>query len=930
MERKSAPGADARVVPAIVLLSIFLLAVVILAGVWSAPAIHAQTVAPAQSGLSVAETSEAGAWQIGALADECSAGDGVCLYEHPGYGGRWVRFVGSGCYGNFNDIGFNDIASSLRFTGSYAGRYTAVLYEHTYYAGVASQFAYDDPDFGNDAIGNDRASSICINPAPVASACIGDGVYLYEHTNYGGACQRFTTNVDNLTTTGFNDIASSIRLAGSFSGGSTRVTLCEHAGYGGACSQFTADDPDLRDDAVGNDRTTSVAIAANAAACPTITNWRGEYWNNTTLAGAPVLCRDDAAVNFDWGLGGPGGGVNNDYFSARWTREMTFNAGTYRFFLSGDDGVRLWINGQLVIDQWRIQSRTQYTQDLSLAAGNYALKVEYFENTGEANVALSWSQLSGSACPAITDWKGEYWNNRDLAGAPVLCRNDVNVNFNWGAGGPGGSVPDNNFSARWTRSLYFPQGRYRFHVASDDGVRLWLDGVLVIDQWRDQARTEYTVDRDLTAGNHSLRLDYYENLGDANVSLWWDQSVVTCPAYRAEYFNNQQLAGAPAYVTCEAAPLSHNWGIYGPGNGIGNDNFSARWTGRFHFDAGTTTFVARTDDGMRVWLNGGLLIDAWRVQAATEYRQSRTLAAGDYDVRIEYYENTGEAVAQFSWTQASTASGVVTSNKPAFDTCRLPLAPEMQEWWNSSPYYEANIYLGGISRACNDWNQQTLTAGWVQAVHNQGWNFIPTWVGPQAPCNTSGLARMSSDANTAFAQGRSEADAAVNAARAVGLTALGTGRTVIYYSLAPFPGDAGCRNTVSSFMSGWAGRLRELGMRSGGYGASCASYVADWASIANVPDNAWPATANWPRYDPSVTVWNAGSCVPNTLWTNHQRIFQYTPPHTEWWGSVGLNIDSNIADGDVAGTHSRVAGAAAAAGALTCDARHSGRQPRHG
>jgi hypothetical protein len=74
--------------------------------------------------------------------------------------------------------------------------------------------------------------------------------------------------------------------------------------------------------------------------------WRGEYYNNTTLTGSPAMARDDGPsfLNFDFGNGSPGWacGLGVDFFSARWTRTINFAAGTYRFYVTGDDGVRLY------------------------------------------------------------------------------------------------------------------------------------------------------------------------------------------------------------------------------------------------------------------------------------------------------------------------------------------------------------------------------------------------------------------------------------------------------------------------------------------------------------------------------------------------------------------------------------------------------------
>ena len=74
-----------------------------------------------------------------------------------------------------------------------------------------------------------------------------------------------------------------------------------------------------------------------------------------------------------------------------------------------------------------------------------------------------------------------------------------------------------------------------------------------------------------------------------------------------------------------------------------------RWTGNFDFAAGDTTFSVTADDGVRLYLDGQLLIDRWVDQGASTYTATRTLTAGTHQVKMEYYENTGDAVAKASW-----------------------------------------------------------------------------------------------------------------------------------------------------------------------------------------------------------------------------------------------------------------------------------------
>ena len=205
--------------------------------------------------LQVAEA-QPGSEVIGSAAGSRCQGDGIYLYEHSNYGGRCVKWTEND--NDFSDDNFNDMASSIRFVGSYSGgKYVAVLYEHAGRRGALSAFIADDPDLGNDKIGNDRASSIKISKVP---QCTGDGVYLYEDKNYGGRCRKFTGSYDDLSDTGFNDMASSLKLVGTYAGGRRTVTLCVHPGANGKCTTFREDDPNLGNDEVGHDRTSSVWI----------------------------------------------------------------------------------------------------------------------------------------------------------------------------------------------------------------------------------------------------------------------------------------------------------------------------------------------------------------------------------------------------------------------------------------------------------------------------------------------------------------------------------------------------------------------------------------------------------------------------------------------------------------------------------------------
>jgi hypothetical protein len=237
---------------------------------------------------------------------------------------------------------------------------------------------------------------------------------------------------------------------------------------------------------------------------------------------------------------------------------------------------------------------------------------------------------------------------------------------------------------------------------------------------------------------------------------------------------------------------------------------------------------------------------------------------------------------------AISPDSVGTVAARGFDQCAAGTVSQMQAWWNAGPFFYANIYIGGINRACP---QPNLTSSWVNSIlHSQGWGLIPTWVGPQAPtnnCPNDSCSAMSSNPATAKQQGISEANAATNVANALGLKP----PTIIYYDLEQYDGSSAA---AAAFVEGWVTRLHQLGNQAGVY-ANPTNAAADLATIANPPDAVWIASFN---NNKSVFGING---LPDNRWDHHQRINQYKGEHSETWGGVQfLKIDSDFSDGPVA------------------------------
>src|SRR5688572_5770337 len=119
---------------------------------------------------------------------------------------------------------------------------------------------------------------------------------------------------------------------------------------------------------------------------------RGEYFDNELLQGSPVI-RTDPNVNFDWGEGIPITGIPSEGFSVRWTGEILPRySDTYTFYLTSDDGSRLWVDGKRIANQWAPQLKTTVSGQIALQAGRrYSIQCEFFDRTVSAFVSLEWS-----------------------------------------------------------------------------------------------------------------------------------------------------------------------------------------------------------------------------------------------------------------------------------------------------------------------------------------------------------------------------------------------------------------------------------------------------------------------------------------------------------------------------------------------------------
>jgi len=161
-----------------------------------------------------------------------------------------------------------------------------------------------------------------------------------------------------------------------------------------------------------------------------------------------------------------------------------------------------------------------------------------FSSPGNAVSVTAPSSTTPSGCSAgINVFTGCYYNNAALQGAPVLTRTDTRINFDWRFAPPDPRLMS-TYSVRWQGNFTFDAGDYTFVATTSDGMRIYVDGVAVLDRWRDQPEFSYTVRRTIGQGSHLIVVEYYERTGSAAAVVTWrkNQDCNSLQAHLFEYF----------------------------------------------------------------------------------------------------------------------------------------------------------------------------------------------------------------------------------------------------------------------------------------------------------------------------------------------------------------------------------------------------------
>lgn len=359
------------------------------------------------------------------------------------------------------------------------------------------------------------------------------------------------------------------------------------------------------------------------------TNWSGTFFNSTDLSGTGIPVSNINGLNFNWGTGVPvvNGvpvpGIGADNFSARFTSTQNITPGHYNFYLASDDGVRLYVNGALVLDKFVGRALTMDTVSVTITSSPVNLTVEYFEGIDQAILQVQWFAgpiIPQTATPTLS----------------VPIRNYFEVS----------SVP-----LSWNR-VSWAVG-YQVQVATDTLFKhiVWSDATLSAD-------TLSVNTPDL--GNRPY---YWRVRAKTNATTWGGWSIIgafTVQVYdfgtnwSGTFFASNDLTGTGVLIS-GISGLNFNWGTGVPVvnglavPGIPADNFSARFTSVQTFDSGTYTFTAASDDGIRVYIDGAVRLDKFIGRTLTKDSFNATLTAGPHSLVVEYFEGTDQAILQVQW-----------------------------------------------------------------------------------------------------------------------------------------------------------------------------------------------------------------------------------------------------------------------------------------
>lgn len=429
-----------------------------------------------------------------------------------------------------------------------------------------------------------------------------------------------------------------------------------------------------------------------------------------TFPSTAALQRTESTIDVSASTASPAPGINADRYLARYTGEILVPAtGAYTFNVTADDGVRLYVDcsrdgsfgaSDLLINHWVDQGPTAYSASCpgNLAAGlRYKFRLEYYDRTGAATIQLKWSGPSPVGSTLVTIPRGNGTQGLmtgitdttppTIASASMACNSNTLLYV--------------VFSEEVDSSTAQAIGNYSLNHG---------DTVSAAVLQSDSRTVALTVSPITSTAQLSI-----SNVADlAGNAIVAGSTVSVSPTTRfanglkGTYYDQNGTPGAfftGTAVTRIDGPIDFEWGSGVPVSGVGSDNFSVRWQGLLRlYTSGLYYFKTRSDDGVRLVVNGTTMIDNWLDHSATyDISASIYLQAGTYvPIVLEYYDRTNDASLWLGW--------------------RLPGVGVFATIPANNLYYCATDPLAGFSIAVDNTSGSTCTPSTVtiSAVNSAG------------------------------------------------------------------------------------------------------------------------------------------------------------------------------------------------------------------
>ncbi|MFK7925977.1 MAG: PA14 domain-containing protein [Bacteroidia bacterium] len=426
-------------------------------------------------------------------------------------------------------------------------------------------------------------------------------------------------------------------------------------------------------------------MSLDPAEYPQGTGLEGVYYNNDNFTSL-VKTQVDPEIDFFWASSGPPGYSNPNHLTVRWTGQvMPLFTEEYTFHIYSDDGTRLWVNGQQLIDDFNKNGTRANSGTINLVSGQKVdIVVEYLQGIANSLIELEWESRNQEReiIPSYLLFPpNPVTKSQAISIDPIASKITTDASFTVNAVASSG-LPV-------TLTLVEGNGT----VANLSGNTITLTGIVGPVKVR-------AVQNGGTSGP-----DLYQAAPGVEESFFvFAPSAGQGTGLQASYFHNEDLTNLA--LTRVDPEIDFAWESGSPDASIQNNGFSVRWEGEIEIPvAGNYSFATTTDDGVRLWVNFTPVIDNWQDQANSTFSGTLALPAGKLPIVMEYFEGQAYAFAKLEWA---------TTGIP------LQIVPQEFLYPTSSPSFP--VELLSFEATLNTDNEAELT--WVSASDDDTEQFF--------------------------------------------------------------------------------------------------------------------------------------------------------------------------------------------------------------